>query len=178
MASTSTFLIIFSPWIILLCRVLSWKLSFGKLSLRIILLHILDPDHLFCYLSFWIIISKGCSIFFAHSHSKSHFASCRSEEFFFCKLLLLISFPILHMIQIGIPDFHLENCPSRSFLLQNDTPIFWLVVIMNYFYSFFAICSIRICICKLVYNTFPSPELFNFTSDPKSQVYLLAVQIL
>ena len=48
MASTSTFLIIFSPWIILLCRVLSWKLSFGKLSLRIILLHILDPDHLFC----------------------------------------------------------------------------------------------------------------------------------
>ena len=44
------------------------------------------------------------------------------------------------MIQIGIPDFHFENCPSRSsFFLQIETPFFWLIVIMNFFvqYLFF-----------------------------------------
>ena len=60
---------------------------FGRLSLRIINLQIID--HLFCYCRFGSLFQRVVPVYFAHSHSKSHFACCRSEVFF-CKILFLI----------------------------------------------------------------------------------------
>ena len=96
---------------------------FGRLSLRIINLQIID--HLFCYCRFGSLFQGVVPVYFAHSHSKSHFACCRSGVFFLQTFVPdLNALSILFMIQIGIPDFHFKNCPSRSSFLQIQTPFF------------------------------------------------------
>ena len=103
--------------------------------MRIILLQILD--HLFCYCRFGSLFQRVVPVYFAHSHSKSHFACCRSGVFFLQTFVPdLNALSILFMIQIGIPDFHFKNCPSRSSFFANSNSIF----LTNCHYEFF--CAI------------------------------------
>ena len=113
-----------------LCRVLSWIIS----------MQIVVPDHFlqkvfliflgschcgsffckFLIICFTIVVLdhyfKGLFQFILHILILNRILLAVVTEYFFLQTFVpdLNALPNLFMIQIGIPDFHFENCPSRS----------------------------------------------------------------